>query len=164
PAGDLAPAPLDRGSRRRTAGRRAARGGVRRRGHAPPRRGAAGGGAALARPPPADPRRRLMARSASPRGAAPGADTRRAGPAAPVRAADARRAHGIAPSLVLAFFLGGAAALVHEVVWARLLVALVGATAHAQAAVLAVTMGGLAVGATLFGRRADRDPSPLRTY
>src|SRR5262249_27173116 len=56
------------------------------------------------------------------------------------------------------------AALVHEVVWARLLVALVGATAHAQAAVLAVTMGGLAVGATLFGRRADRDPSPLRTY
>ena len=44
--------------------------------------------------------------------------------------------------VLAAFFLGGVAALMHEVVWAKLLVRLIGATAYAQAAVLAVFMGG----------------------
>ncbi len=63
----------------------------------------------------------------------------------------------------LALFLSGFAGLMHEIVWARLLVNLIGNTAHAQAAVLTVFMGGLALGAVLFGRRSDRRP-PLRIY
>ncbi len=47
-------------------------------------------------------------------------------------------------SIFTAFFLSGLAGLMHEVVWAKLLVQLIGATAYAQAAVLAVFMGGLA--------------------
>ena len=66
--------------------------------------------------------------------------------------------------MLAAFFLGGVAALMHEVVWAKLLVRLIGATAYAQAAVLAVFMGGLALGSVLFGRRADRSGRPLSTY
>ncbi len=62
------------------------------------------------------------------------------------------------------FFLSGFAGLMHQVVWAKLLVPLVGATAHAQATVLAVFLGGLALGAFRFGRRVDRLGRPLRTY
>jgi spermidine synthase len=56
------------------------------------------------------------------------------------------------------------AGLVHEVVWAKQLTRLIGATAHAQAAVLCLFMGGLAVGAVLAGRLVDRQGRPLRTY
>lgn len=63
-----------------------------------------------------------------------------------------------------AFFLSGLAALMHQVVWSKLLVQLIGATAYAQAVVLAVFMGGLALGAFLFGRRSDRRGRPLRSY
>ncbi len=63
-----------------------------------------------------------------------------------------------------AFFLSGCAGLMHQVVWSKLLVNLIGATAYAQAAVLTVFMGGLAVGAAAFGRRVDHRGSPLKTY
>jgi spermidine synthase/MFS family permease len=66
--------------------------------------------------------------------------------------------------VLAAFFVSGFAGLMHQVVWAKLLVQLIGATAHAQAAVLAVFMGGLAIGAAWFGRRVDRHGRPLRTY
>jgi spermidine synthase len=64
----------------------------------------------------------------------------------------------------LAFFLSGIAGLMHEVVWSHLLVELIGATAYAQSAVLAVFMAGLALGSLLFGRRVDRKGRALRTY
>lgn len=66
--------------------------------------------------------------------------------------------------IFLAFFLSGMAGLMHEVVWAKLLVQLVGATAHAQAVVLGIFMGGLALGSYLFGQRSDRSERPLRMY
>ena len=66
-------------------------------------------------------------------------------------------------TVLAAFFLGGVAALMHEVVWAKLLVRLIGATAYAQVAVLAVFMGGLALGSVLFGRRIDRAGRPLQS-
>jgi spermidine synthase len=66
--------------------------------------------------------------------------------------------------VLLAFLLSGAAGLMHQVVWAKLLVQLTGASAYAQAVVLAVFMGGLAVGSLLFGRRVDRLGRALRTY
>jgi spermidine synthase len=52
----------------------------------------------------------------------------------------------------------------HQVIWAKLLVGIIGATAYAQATVLAVFMGGLAIGAVTIGRRIDRQGRPLRTY
>ena len=57
------------------------------------------------------------------------------------------------------FLLSGGAGLVHEVVWARLLGHVFGATSFAVATVLAAFMGGLALGSWWMGRRppmADR--------
>ncbi len=68
------------------------------------------------------------------------------------------------PWIFAAFFLSGLAGLMHEIVWAKLLVQLIGTTAHAEAAVLSVYMGGLAIGAYGFGRWADRGGNALRTY
>src|SRR5262245_40404812 len=61
-------------------------------------------------------------------------------------------------------FFSGASALVYEVVWMRHLRLVTGATTAAVATVLAVYMGGLALGAFLFGRLADRTRFPLRLY
>ena len=47
-------------------------------------------------------------------------------------------------AIFVAFLLSGFAGLMHQVIWAKLLVQLIGATAYAQATVLAVFMGGLA--------------------
>ena len=71
---------------------------------------------------------------------------------------------GLRTTLWIAFLLSGLAGLMHQVVWAKLLVQLIGATAHAQATVLAVFMGGLALGAVFFGRWVDRSGRALRTY
>ncbi len=68
------------------------------------------------------------------------------------------------PSIALAFLLSGFAGLMHEIIWSKLLAGLIGTTAHAQAAVLAVYMGGLALGAMAFGRRSDRDTNPVLVY
>ena len=62
-----------------------------------------------------------------------------------------------------AFFASGAAGVMHEVVWSRQLVRLVGAEAYAQAIALAVFMAGLATGALLARRRADSG-RPLAAY
>ncbi len=66
--------------------------------------------------------------------------------------------------LFAAIFLSGLAGLMHEIVWAKLLVSLIGSTAHAQVVVLTVFMGGLALGSYFFGRRSDRRERPLATY
>src|SRR5258705_12943588 len=67
--------------------------------------------------------------------------------------------------LVLAlFFCSGATALIYEVVWSKYLAQMFGSTIQAQTVVLAVFMGGLALGNRLFGNRAGTLPSPLRAY
>jgi spermidine synthase len=63
-----------------------------------------------------------------------------------------------------AFFLSGAAGVLHEVVWTRQLVKLIGAAAYAEVVVLAAFMGGLALGSAVFGRRVDRLARPLLLY
>src|ERR1051326_2921077 len=62
------------------------------------------------------------------------------------------------------FFCSGATALVYEVVWSKYLTLMFGSTVQAQTVVLAVFMGGLALGNRLFGARADRAPRPLAIY
>jgi spermidine synthase len=66
--------------------------------------------------------------------------------------------------LPICLFLSGLCALAYQVAWARYLAMFLGATAPAYAIVLSTFMGGLAGGAWLFGRRADRTDRPLRLY
>src|SRR6266851_4517563 len=61
-------------------------------------------------------------------------------------------------------FLSGAAGLVCEVVLARYLALFLGHTGYAMVAVLAVFMGGLALGNLWLGGRADRIGRPLALY
>lgn len=53
------------------------------------------------------------------------------------------------------FFLSGAAGLVYEVVWGRLLVLVFGSTTNSFVAVISAFLGGLALGSYLFGKYAD---------
>src|SRR3990170_1115561 len=66
--------------------------------------------------------------------------------------------------LAAAFVISGAAGLMYQVVWSRLLVLVFGSTTLAVSTVLSVFMGGLALGAWLAGRWIDRRPSPLMIY
>jgi spermidine synthase len=75
---------------------------------------------------------------------------------------------GRAPSPTLAilaiFLLSGAAGLVYEIVWSRQLVLVFGNTTQAVSAILTGFFGGMAIGAAVGGRIADRVRSPLRMY
>ena len=66
--------------------------------------------------------------------------------------------------LAAAFVLSGAAGLMYQVVWSRLLVLVFGSTTLALSMVLSVFMGGLALGAWLAGRWIDLRPRPLMIY
>lgn len=66
--------------------------------------------------------------------------------------------------LYLLFFLSGAAALMYESVWARYLGLFVGHEAYAQLLVLVIFLGGMALGAALVARYAERRRDPLRDY
>ena len=61
------------------------------------------------------------------------------------------------PVLVAAcFFISGAAGLVYQVIWIRLIEKVIGSAPFAVAAVLSVFMAGLALGGYMAGRRIDR--------
>ena len=66
--------------------------------------------------------------------------------------------------VLLLFFCSGATALVYEVLWSKYLALMLGSTVQAQTVVLAVFMGGLALGNRIFGRRADSAANPLALY
>ena len=67
-------------------------------------------------------------------------------------------------SVCACFLLSGAAGLVYEIVWMRMLGLVFGHTVFAITTVLAAFMAGLALGAFLFGRLIDRGGRPLRVY
>lgn len=62
------------------------------------------------------------------------------------------------------FIFSGATGLIYEVLWARMLGLVFGATTLAVSTVLAAFMGGLALGSALAGRFAARIKRPLRAY
>src|SRR5690242_17196226 len=62
------------------------------------------------------------------------------------------------------FTLSGAAGLIYEVLWMRMLGLVFGATTIAVSAVLAAFMGGLALGSALAARVTPRIRRPLRAY
>ena len=66
--------------------------------------------------------------------------------------------------VLLLFFCSGATALIYEVIWSNYLKLMMGSTVQAQTVVLAVFMGGLALGNRIFGKWADSLDNPLRTY
>jgi spermidine synthase len=66
--------------------------------------------------------------------------------------------------LLVCFFLSGAAGLVYEVLWTRILALSFGHTVWALTTVLAVFMGGLALGSMAVGRLVDRSGNPARIY
>src|SRR5882757_7625695 len=67
-------------------------------------------------------------------------------------------------TILALFFCSGATALVYEVVWSKFLAQMFGSTIYAQTVVLAVFMGGLALGNRLFGKWADGLRQPVRAY
>src|ERR1041384_5366485 len=68
------------------------------------------------------------------------------------------------PVVLLLFFLSGATALIYEIIWSKYLTLMFGSTVQAQTVVLAVFMGGLALGNKLFGSRVDLSSRPLAVY
>ena len=66
---------------------------------------------------------------------------------------------------VAAFFVSsGAAGLIYQVAWVRILSMIFGVTVHAVSAVLAGFMAGLALGSFVAGRVAERVRNPLLVY
>src|SRR5215217_529720 len=66
--------------------------------------------------------------------------------------------------VLLLFFCSGATALVYEVLWSKYLALMFGSTVQAQTVVLAVFMGGLALGNRIFGKRSAHLKQPLAAY
>jgi spermidine synthase len=64
----------------------------------------------------------------------------------------------------LCFFISGAAGLVYQVAWSKSLGLIFGNTVYATATVLAVFMGGLALGSALLGRWSDRRVNAVALY
>ena len=64
----------------------------------------------------------------------------------------------------LCFIFSGATGLIYEVLWARMLGLVFGATTLAVSTVLAAFMGGLALGSALAGKFASRIRRPLSAY
>src|SRR5258705_13612324 len=62
------------------------------------------------------------------------------------------------------FVFSGATGLIYEVLWARMLGLVFGATTLAVSTVLAAFMGGLALGSALAGRTGARVRRPVRAY
>jgi len=62
------------------------------------------------------------------------------------------------------FVFSGATGLIYEVLWARMLGLVFGATTLAVSTVLAAFMGGLALGSAVAGRLGDRIRKPLSIY
>jgi spermidine synthase len=67
-------------------------------------------------------------------------------------------------ALCALFLLSGSSGLIYEVVWLRMLSRTLGSTVYATSTILAVFMGGLALGSLIFGNIADRIRRPLVLY
>lgn len=66
--------------------------------------------------------------------------------------------------IAVCFILSGATGLIYEVLWARMLGLVFGATTFAISAVLTAFMGGLALGSAWAGKLAARIRRPLKAY
>ena len=67
-------------------------------------------------------------------------------------------------ALLVVFTLSGFTGLIYESIWSHYLKLFLGHAAYAQTLVLAIFMGGMALGAWLIGRRSERLPRLLLAY
>ncbi len=67
-------------------------------------------------------------------------------------------------TIVLLFFLSGISGLIYEVVWLRMLSRVLGVTNFAATVTLAAYMLGLGLGSYIWGKKADTDTNPLKTF
>lgn len=67
-------------------------------------------------------------------------------------------------ALSVIFVVSGFCGLIYESIWSHYLKLFVGHAAYAQTVVLVVFIGGMAIGAWLIGRMAQRIRSPLVVY
>ncbi len=65
---------------------------------------------------------------------------------------------------LLSFFLSGAAGLVYQIVWIRILSLVFGNTLYAISMVVAAFLSGLALGSHFWGKRADKYRDPVKIY
>ena len=68
------------------------------------------------------------------------------------------------PFLTALLFCSGGCALVYQMMWLREFRLIFGSSTPATAAVLAIFMGGLGLGAAWFGQRVELSPNSLRLY
>jgi len=101
----------------------------------------------------------MSARSKAPRRSASGA-----GQQSVIRHPPSDRLSPLFWALLACFILSGATGLVYQVLWGRMLSLVFGSTTAATGTVLAVFMGGLALGGWISGRRADALRRPLLVY
>lgn len=66
--------------------------------------------------------------------------------------------------LYLLFALSGFSGLIYESIWSQYLKLFLGSAAYAQSLVLAIFMGGMAIGAWVIGKRSKNWRNPLRAY
>src|ERR1043165_8064314 len=76
----------------------------------------------------------------------------------------AKKSRAVLLLIAACFTLSGAAGLIYEVLWMRMLGLVFGATTIAVSVVLAAFMGGLALGSALAARVTPRIRRPLRAY
>src|SRR5438552_6377383 len=74
------------------------------------------------------------------------------------------RVRDLTAALALVFVLSGAAGLIYESIWSRYVGLFVGHSAYAQIIVLAMFLGGMALGALAVGQRSERLKAPLVWY
>ncbi|NIN72165.1 MAG: spermidine synthase [Gemmatimonadetes bacterium] len=67
-------------------------------------------------------------------------------------------------TLYAVFTLSGAAGLIYEMIWSRYLALFLGHSAYAQVLVIAIFLGGMALGALIAGARSERLHDPLKWY
>lgn len=80
------------------------------------------------------------------------------------RNVEKRRGGVLLGVLHVLFLLSGAAGLIYELVWSRYLALFVGHAAYAQALVIGIYLGGMALGALAAGARSTRLRHPLAWY
>ena len=66
--------------------------------------------------------------------------------------------------IFVCFFFSGLAGLIYQLIWVRQLGLVFGTTVFAVTTVLTTFFSGLALGAALFGKRADHHANPLKLY
>ena len=82
----------------------------------------------------------------------------------PIASGQSRSTARMSALVYAMFFVSGAASLIYQTVWIRRFSLVLGGTVFSMSVVISTFMAGLALGAAVLGRRADRTKAPLVLY